>query len=111
MKCYINPHDYQQLAAFTEKLSDCITLFSKVEQDLAMQAKGLILDTHMNQGIIPDHSLSAFYKAVSETDKKILSAHDGPYQELLDKKREVFDQIYTDIEQHAVEILRFIKKK
>lgn len=111
MKCYINPHDFQQLTAFTEKLSDCITLFSKIEQDLKMQAKGLILDTYMNQGTIPNYSWSAFYEAVGEIDKKILSAHDGPYQELLDKKCEVFDKIYTDIEQHAVEILQFIKNK
>lgn len=111
MKCHINPHDYQKIAAFEEKLSNCITQFSEIEQDLKKEIMNLVVAMSVNQGTIPGSAWLVFFNATRGISKRILPAHDGPYQELLSKKREVFDKIYSDIEQQAEEILQFKKRK
>lgn len=111
MKCHINPHDYQKIAAFEEQLSNCITQFSEIEQELRNEIGKVIFVAVVNQGTIPGPAWLMFYNATRGISERIPPVHDGPYQELLSKKREVFDRIYADIEQQAEEILQFKKRK
>lgn len=111
MKCHINSHDRQQIAAFEEQLTDCIAQFCEIEQKLRDEVFKLATATAMNQGSLPPNDLLLFCNEFRETIDKIQPAHDGPYQELLGRKREVFDRIYADIEQQADEILQFKKRK
>ena len=111
MKCYINPHDHQQMTAFEKQFTDCITQFCEIEQKLKTEVGKLMTVASVNQGTVPDPAWFLFYNEIGEIIDKIRSAHDGSYQELLSKKRETFDKIYTDIEQQAEEILHFKKRK
>lgn len=111
MKGHINPHDYQNIAAFEEQLSNCITQFSEIEQDLKNEIGKLMFAAMVNQGTISVPAWLMFYNAAREISERIPPVHDGPYQDLLSKKREVFDKIYADIEQQAEEILQFKKRK
>ena len=47
----------------------------------------------------------------NEIVKKIPIAYNGPYQRLLNLKREVFDKIYAEIEEEADQMLYFNKKR
>lgn len=111
MKCHINSQDRQQIAAFEDQLSDCIAQFREIEQKLKGGVFKLATVTAMNQGSLPPEAFLLFHNEYKETIDKIQPAHDGPYQELLSKKREVFDKIYADIEQQAEEILQFKKRE
>lgn len=111
MKCYVNPHDCVEMAIFEEQLTDCVTQFLEIEQTLKKKIGELMAIASMNQGSVPTPALFLFYNEIRGTIDKILPAHDGPYQELLSKKREAFDKIYTNIEQQAEEILQFKKRK
>lgn len=111
MRCHINPHDYPQMAAFEKQLTDCITQFCEIEEKLKAEIWKLAVDASANQGTVSFPVLYFFYNEVTGIVNMISTAHDGPYQELLNKKREVFEQIYADIERQAEEILQFKKRR
>lgn len=111
MKCHVNPHDHLQIAALEDKLTDCITQFCEIVQELKAGTWKLIVVATENQDSVPVPVLRQSTIEGKEVIAKIHLAHEGPYQELLRKKREIFDEIYADIEQQAKEILKFKKKE
>lgn len=111
MKCHISPCDRLQMVAFEEQLTDCTTLFCEIARDLRRDVLKLMDIAVENQDSVPVPVLRQATNEGRGNIAKIYLAHDGPYQELLSKKREVFDRIYADIEQQAEEILQFKKRK
>ena len=58
-----------------------------------------------NKGVVPDHLLLTCLNKANSISLKIAPAHDGVYQRVLNMKREVFNQIYANIEKQAEQIL------
>lgn len=52
-----------------------------------------------NNGVIDDSKLMCHLDKINKIVKKIPIAYNGPYQRLLNSKREVFDRIYTEANQ------------
>ena len=111
MKCHISPHDYVEIAALEEQLVECTTQFCEIAHKLKVSTRNLMTVAAQNLDSVPPPIL----RQATDEDRKVVAqtrlAHDGSYQKLLSKKREVFDKIYADIEQQAEEILQFKKRE
>ncbi len=111
VKSHINPVEYEQIKDYIDKMSEAIDHFCVIAHELEIEYMALQDLAIRNGGQVPPAELSYHLGRTDEIIKKIPPAHDGPYQELLDMKREVFDKIYADIEIQADRILRFWPKR
>lgn len=111
IKCYINPAEYRQISNYIQKIDDAIKQFLKIENELENQYMSLQAIGVVKNGEIPNSVLIASLATISEIVKQIPTAHNGPYQELLNMKREVFEAIYADIDAQADRMLEFGKTK
>ena len=113
-----NPKTKDNTKKYNEKLYNCTSIgsdevgtgdyFGPIVVTAAYVTKKDIpfleeLGVRDSKKITDEHIL----KTVPEIIKRIPPAYDGPYQKLLNIKREVFDKIYTDIEMQANQMLKF----
>lgn len=110
IKCYVNPTEYTQISDYMEELNNAIKQFCSIESELESQYMALQAFGVTHDGKIPDAMLIIFLNQANEITKKIPTAYNGPYQRLLNMKREVFEKIYADIDAQADQILRFGRK-
>lgn len=111
IKCYINPDEYRQVADYGAEISCAIMQFCEIEDELveeyiALQTIAINIDE-----TIPNEEAGLHFAKANEITKKIPIAHSGLYQRLLDRKRDVFEKIYADIDAQADQLLRFGRKK
>jgi len=111
IKCYIGPRDYEQIGPYVAELQSSIIQFCEIESSLMDEYMSLQTIALANGGVIPDSELLLHLDRTSEINKEIPLAHDGPYQRLLNMKREVFEKIYADIDAQADQILKFGRKR
>lgn len=111
IKCYINPDEYKQIADYAKELSCAIMQFCEIEDELAKEYMTLQTTAINNDGAISKEETILHFARTEEIVKKIPIAHSGLYQTLLDRKRDVFEKIYADIDAQADQLLRFGRKK
>lgn len=111
IKCYINPDEYKQIADYVAEISCAIMQFCKIEDELAKEYMTLQTIAINNNGTIPNEEKVLHFARTNEIMEKIPIAHSGLYQRLLDRKRDVFEKIYADIDAQADQLLRFGRKK
>lgn len=111
VKCHINPNEYEQIKDYINEMGKAIEQFCIIAHELETEYMTLQNLAIRNGGQVPDAELLRHLDRANEIIKKIPPAHDGPYQKLLDMKREVFDKIYTEIEIQADQILKFEIKR
>lgn len=110
-KCYIGPSDYEKIGHFIRILQDAIEQFCAIENDLVNEYLTLQTIALKNDGSVPRPELLAHLDRTTEINKRIPPAHDGIYQSLFNMKREVFEKIYTDIDEQAAKMLLFVWRK
>lgn len=111
IKCYINSNEYKQIAAYVTEISCAIMQFCEIEDELAKEYMALQTIAINNDGTIPNEETVLHFARTNEIMEKIPIAHSGLYQRLLDRKRDVFEKIYADIDAQAEQMLRFGRKK
>ena len=111
VKCYANADEYNQIAPFISELWSAITQFCAIENELEQIYTGLQQSALRNGGIIPPGLLESSSTTANEFFKvKIPDAYNGPYQNLLNMKRDIFQKIYAEIDNQADQMLHFTKK-
>ncbi len=111
IKCYIIPDEYKRVAAYVGEISSAIAQFYEIEQEFEQEYTTLRTISVNNGGSIPKDEVILHFGRTNKLMEKIVSAHDGPYQRLLNMKRDVFEKIYADIDAQADQILRFGRKR
>ena len=111
VKCYIDPHDYEKIGWYIEELQKAIQQFRSIEEDLLNEYMTLHTLALKGDGHIPDDQLLKHLDRATEINKRIPPAHDGTYQNLLNMRRDVFNNIYANIDIKADQILKFGRKK
>ena len=107
IKCHTDPDEYKLLGDFINEISEAIEQFCMIAHELELEYMAMQDLAICNGGRIPDAEFSLHLGRTNEIIKRIPPAYDGPYQKLLNIKREVFDKIYTDIEMQANQMLKF----
>ena len=111
IKCHINPDEYKQVGEYVAEIACAIMQFCEIESKLEKEYMALQTIAVNNKGVIPNEEIIFHLGKSEEIVKDIPVAYDGPYQRLLDRKRDVFEKIYVDIDAQADRILRFSRKK
>lgn len=111
IKCYIDPAEYVQISNYIQEIRNALKQFLEIESKLENQYMSLQAIGVAHGGKIPASALILSFANTNEIIKQIPVAHNGPYQNLLNMKREVFEAIYADIDVQADRILKFGKTK
>lgn len=111
IKCYINPDEYKHVAVYVGEISCAIAQFYEIEKEFEQEYMTLQTVSVNNSGNIPNAELILHFGRTNKLMERIVSAHDGPYQRLLNMKRDVFEKIYADIDAQADQILKFGRKR
>ena len=110
IKCLLTPEEYKQIATYVDEISRSIMEFCEIESELEKEYTNLQIAAVTNKGVIDNSKLILHLDKTNEIVKKIPVAYNGPYQNLLNLKREVFDKIYDGIEEEADQMIYFEKK-
>ena len=92
IKCHTDPDEYKLLGDFINEISEAIEQFCMIAHELELEYMAMQDLAICNGGRIPDAEFSL---------------HLGRTNEIIKRKREVFDKIYTDIEMQANQMLKF----
>lgn len=111
LKCYVSPEEYEKIEIYVNDIRKAITQFCDIEEELVSYYKQLLDIAAVNGETADNREFSCYLKLVDECFKKVPTGYMGPYQDLLNMKREVFDGIYADIEDEARQILLFSRRK
>lgn len=112
IKFYINLDECnKQMGDFIAEIFCAITQFCQIESDLEKEYMTLLTIAVKNNNNIPNEELVLHFGRTEELMKKIPIAYNGPYQRLLNMKRDVFEKVYADIDAQADSILRFARKR
>lgn len=111
IKCLLTPEEYRQIATYVDEISRSIMEFCKIESELEKEYTDLQIAAVSSNGVIDNSKLMLHLNKTNEIVKKIPIAYNGPYQRLLNLKREVFDKIYAEIEEEANQMIYFSKKR
>ena len=106
VKCYVNPDEYDKIAPYINELCCAIGNFCTIENELEQIYTNLQQSAIQNNGTIPNEMLKSSLNTADQLFKtKIPDAYNGPYQNLLNMKREVFRKIYAEIDSQADQML------
>lgn len=108
LKCYITPEQYSKVEPLVDKMSYAIKEFCKIEDDYKTQCFS-IQKILIRDGKVSNVELENFINISGNIKERILPAHEGTYQLLLNMKRDTFDRIYLETENEAYQILLFKK--
>ncbi len=110
IKCYISPVDYPKIEILISETHKAILDFCKIEaelEDLHRKHRNDLLSYH---GVFPQEVLKDYNDDLSKIMEKILPAQEEQYQRLFNIKRDIFTNIYADIDRQAGQILEFGRK-
>lgn len=112
VKCYVTPDEYDKIAPYISELWRAIEQFCAIENELEQIYANLQQNALLNGGKILDELLNSSLNAANQLFKtKIPDAYNGPYQNLLNMKRDVFRKIYAEIDDQADPMLLFTKNR
>lgn len=113
LKCFVNPEEYKTVEPLTAKIIEAIEYFCKLGMEYIdhfgeVQTDFIMLQMiYKSNTINPDKLDTDEFNVISQ---KAIEASNTIYQPLLDMKREVFGQIYKQIETKTSRILYFGRK-
>lgn len=109
--CYVDPTQDYYISDYLNDLNDAIKQFCEIETQLERQYTYLQSAGATHHGVIPDSAILLCLQGNREIMQNLRNSHSGTYQDLLNKKRSVFEKIYTEIDLKANHILEFRKEK
>lgn len=113
LKCFVNPEEYKTVEPLTAKIIEAIECFCKLGMEYIDHFGKVQANFTMSQVIYKSNTIkpgkldTEDFNAISQ---KVIEASNTIYQPLLDMKREVFSQIYKQIETRTSRILYFGRK-
>lgn len=110
LKSHVSPKEYKKIEVYVGNMRTAIDQFCGIEEELVSYYKQLLDIASVNDETADDKEFADYLKQIDECFKKVPTAYMGPYQELLNMKREVFDRIYADIEDEASQMLLFKRR-
>lgn len=110
IKCYVSPDEYKKIEPLINAIFSSIQEFCSIEEDL-MKQYSVIQTTLASNGHISDQELHTRISEINRIMERVLPAHSGTYQNILNLKRDIFERIYIDIEAEANQILFFKRRK
>ena len=111
IKCFITPEEYSKIEALGSEMLSAAEQFCKIEQELESEYMKLQAALIAGNGDLDNEILFIHLEKTNRIIEEVAPAYDGPYQRLLNMKRDVFDKIYSEVEMEANQLLLFKWRK